>query len=82
MICAICEREILKDFGEEDWRGPSVSHPDLCMGCWLAWIEVSRFIIRSGRHQPWSLETYELMRNLLRCCGKEDKCDKSESSAG
>ncbi len=71
MICAICEREILSDFGEEDWRGANPVDPTICFGCWVSWVEVEKFIIRSGRRQPFTLRVYELMRELLSGLSKD-----------
>lgn len=71
MICAICDREILSECGEEDWRGVAPIDQTICMGCWVSFIQVEKFIIRSGRKQPWALKVYELMRELLAKLSKD-----------
>lgn len=71
MICLVCEREILDDPGEEEWRGKGPVDPLVCAGCWVSWIEIERFLIRSGRRPPFTLKVFELMKEFLAKFSKE-----------
>lgn len=66
MACRICEREMLPDGDEQEWRCGSKIDPELCMGCWFAWIELEKFLIRSGRRPKLTLVTQDSLKELLK----------------
>lgn len=39
---------------------------ELCAGCWMGWIELEKFLIRATGRTFWTLQVYEIMREVLR----------------
>lgn len=71
MNCAVCEQAMLTPDqavaeGLDHHLQRSPVDPELCLGCFMAWVEVEKFIIRSGVHRTlFSQQVNSVMRQLL-----------------
>lgn len=67
--CRVCEQALLYDESEEmrdHHLRPSPIDSALCLGCWVGWLEVENFIIRSTGRTFWTRQTYDIMRQFLK----------------
>lgn len=64
--CIICEQETVL-FSEEEnahtMRSPI--DPEICVGCWVGWIEMEKFLIRATGRVFWTLSVQEAMKTFL-----------------
>ena len=71
MKCAVCEQVMLTGEqalaeGLDHHLQRSPIYQDLCLGCWMAFIEVEKFLIRAGVDRTlWTLQVYSVMRKLI-----------------
>jgi hypothetical protein len=78
MKCAVCDQEILTPEaaiaeGLDHHLQRSPVDPDLCLGCWIAFVDLELFFIRANLHRTfWSAQTVEIMRKVL-CFAREAK---------
>jgi hypothetical protein len=69
--CAVCEQTILTPEqavaeGLDHHLQRSPVDLELCLGCWIAFVEVELFVIRAGVHRTlFGRQTYAVMRQLL-----------------
>ena len=64
MKCRICDQEMTEG-GTDHHLERSPVERSLCLGCWIGWIEVEKFLFRATGRMYWSLNVYEAMRKLI-----------------
>jgi hypothetical protein len=71
MTCAVCEREMLTPEqavaeGLDHHLQRSPVDPALCLGCWIGFVEVEKFLFRANLQRVlWGQQVYSIMRQLL-----------------
>lgn len=71
MKCAVCEQEMLTPEqavaeGLDHHLQRSPVDPDLCLGCWMAFVALELFFFRAGLHRTlWSQQVHGIMRQVL-----------------
>lgn len=71
MKCEVCEQELLTPEqavaeGLDHHLQRSPIDPALCLGCWIGFVEVEKFLFRANLHRTlWSQQIHAIMRQLL-----------------
>lgn len=42
----------------------------LCLGCWIGWLEMEKFLIRATGGTFWSLGVYDAMKEFIKLAEK------------
>lgn len=65
MKCRVCEQE-MRDTRESHHLEYSPIDRAICLGCWIGWLELEKFLIRATGATFWSLSVEDAMRAFLR----------------
>lgn len=63
--CNVCKQELRDPTPESHHLERSPLDGDLCLGCWIGWIEFEKFLLRAGRPARLSIFARTVMRKLL-----------------
>jgi hypothetical protein len=63
--CRVCEQALMEPTEEGFHLERSPIDPDICLGCWVGWIEVEKFLLRATGRTFWSLNVQEAMKRFL-----------------
>ena len=66
MTCRICDQKLRPPTKAAHHLERSPIEADVCLGCWIGWLEMEKFILRATGRVFWSLQVQETMKAFLR----------------
>lgn len=63
--CTICDQILRDPTSESHHLERSPIEPKLCLGCWIGWMEMEKFLLRATGRTFWSLQVQDAMRQFL-----------------
>ena len=71
MNCRVCDQTIRKPTPKSHHLERSPVDPDICLGCWIGWLEMEKFILRATGRTFWTLQIEAAMKQFLELVNAE-----------
>lgn len=71
MNCRICEQKLRKPTPKSHHLERSPIERDICLGCWIGWLEMEKFIFRATGRTYFTLCVQEAMKKLIEFLDQE-----------
>jgi hypothetical protein len=65
MKCRVCEQEIRNPSPQSHHLERSPIDSNICLGCWIGWLEMEKFLLRATGRTFWILKVEEAMKKFL-----------------
>src|ERR1700736_3625659 len=63
--CNVCDQELREPTPEAHHLERSPIDPELCLGCWIGFLEIEKFLMRATDRMMWGLHIQTVMRKIL-----------------
>lgn len=70
MKCRVCEQRLRKPTPKCHHLERSPIDHRICLGCWLGWLDLEKFVFRATGRTIWTLQVEDAMKTFLRLLDK------------